>query len=118
MGNATIMRVEKTTNYTMINNQMYQVKNMSLRAKGLLSLILSLPKGWDYSIRGLAAICKEKEDTIKNILKELQTLGYIELIKHYPSKDNGGRIRIEYVIRETSITPEKLQFNYKQIQEG
>ena len=102
------MRVEKTSNYTMINNQMYQAKNMSLRAKGLLSVMLSVPKNWDFSIRGLAAICKEKEDTIKTVLKELKELGFVEVKKQYPSKENGGRIRTEYIIRETSSTPEKL----------
>lgn len=108
MSNATIIRVEKSSNYTVINNQMYQAKNMSLRAKGLLSVMLSIPKTWDFSIRGLASICKEKEDTIKTILRELKDLGFVEVKKYYPSKENGGRIRTEYIIRETSITPEKL----------
>lgn len=111
LSNATVMRVEKTSNYTMINNQMYQAKNMSLHAKGLLSVMLSVPKNWDFSIRGLAAICKEKEDTIKTVLKELKELGFVEVKKHYPTKENGGRIRTEYIIRETSVTPEKLDLS-------
>ena len=54
----SVIRVEKTKNYTVMSNYHFKEKNMSLKAKGLLSLMLSLPDNWDYSIAGLVAICR------------------------------------------------------------
>ena len=113
LSNATIIRVDKNTNYTVVNNQMYQSRNMSLKARGLLGTILSLPPTWEYSIKGLAAVCKESPDTIGATMKELRELGFVEMIKHKPSVENGGRYRTEYIVHETSITPDKLDLIQK-----
>ena len=110
---SSVIRVEKTKNYTVMSNQHFHVTNMSLKAKGLLSLILSLPDNWEYSISGLSSICKESTGTIKTTLNELKDLGYLDVIKHSPSSDNGGRYTYEYIIYEISKTPEKLQMKWK-----
>lgn len=112
MSNATIIKVEKTKNYTVMSNQHFHVTNMSLKAKGLLSLILSLPDSWNYSISGLASLCKESIPTIRNTLKELEQLGYLFIEKEYPNKNNNGRFTYRYHIYENSKTPEKLKMNW------
>lgn len=73
-----VVRINKTQNYTVMSNYHFREKEMSLKAKGLLSIMLSLPDDWDYSISGLVAICKENETEIKSILKELEEFGYLE----------------------------------------
>lgn len=110
---SSVIRVEKTKNYTVMSNQHFHVQNMSLKAKGLLSLILSLPDDWEYSISGLSSICKESPGTIKSVLNELKDLGYLEVIKHDPSIENGGRYTYEYIIYEVSKTPDKLYMKWK-----
>lgn len=110
---SSVIRVEKTKNYTVMSNQHFHVQNMSLKAKGLLSLILSLPDDWEYSISGLSSICKESKGTIKSVLDELKQLGYLEVIKHSPSVENGGRYTYEYIIYEISKTPENLQMKWR-----
>jgi len=67
-----VIRVEKTENYTVMSNYHFKEKEMSLKAKGLLSLMLSLPDNWDYTIAGLVTICKENESAIKSALDELK----------------------------------------------
>ena len=95
-----VIRVEKTKNYTVMSNYHLREKKMSLKAKGLLSLMLSLPQDWDYSIKGLVSICKEKELAIKNTLDELKTFGYLHIEKVYPNKENNGRIEYIYTVFE------------------
>lgn len=96
-----------------MSNEHFHVTNMSLKAKGLLSLILSLPNNWSYSIAGLSSICKESTGTIRSTLDELKTLGYLTVEKCPPSKENGGRYTYKYTIYEHSICPEKLEFKWK-----
>jgi hypothetical protein len=67
-----IFRVEHTKNYTLMSNAHFKEKEMSLKAKGLLSFMLSLPDDWDYSINGLVAVCKENETAIRSALNELK----------------------------------------------
>ena len=74
----TIFRVEKTNNYTVMSNYHFKEKNMSLKAKGLLSLMLSLPNDWDYSIKGLISYSKDSKDSIMSGLKELEDFGYLK----------------------------------------
>lgn len=93
-------RVEHNSNYTVMSNTHLKEKDMSLKAKGLLSLMLSLPDSWDYSIAGLCSICKENETAIKGALKELQDFGYVRIDKIMPSKENGGRIEYVYNVFE------------------
>lgn len=73
---------------------------MSLKAKGLLSLMLSLPEGWDYSIAGLVAISKENESALKSTLNELKAFGYLVITKKMPNETESGRIEYEYNIFE------------------
>ena len=98
----SVIRVEKTKNYTVMSNYHFKEKEMSLKAKGLLSLMLSLPDNWDYSIAGLVAICKENETAIKSALKELQQFGYVKVDKIMPDKTDSGRIEYIYNIYEQS----------------
>ena len=76
-----IMRINKTRDFTVMSNTHFKEKDMSLKAKGLLSQMLSLPDNWDYSIAGLVAINKESETAIKNTLNELKEFGYLEVTK-------------------------------------
>lgn len=96
----SVIRVEKTKNYTVMSNYHFKEMKMSLKAKGLLSLMLSLPDNWDYSIAGLVAICKENETAIKSTLKELQEFGYVIIEKIMPDKTESGRIEYVYNIFE------------------
>ena len=89
-------RVNKTSDYTVISNYHLKEKEMSLKAKGLLTLMLSLPENWDYSISGLASICSENETAIKTGLKELKKFGYLKISKIFPNKKRGNK-KIEYV---------------------
>lgn len=67
-----VFRVEKTKDFTIMSNHHLRNPNLSLKAKGLLSLMLSLPEDWDYTTKGLAQICKEGVDSIGTALKELE----------------------------------------------
>lgn len=73
-----IFRVHKTKNYTVMSNYHLRDKNLSLKAKGLLALMLSLPEEWDYSVKGLAKICKDGETAIRAAIKELETNHYLK----------------------------------------
>jgi hypothetical protein len=96
---ATI-RVHKTKNYTVMSNTHLRDKSLSLKAKGLLSVMLSLPDDWDYSIAGLVAICKENETAVKSALNELKDNNYVVVTKENPTKSNGGRIKYTYEVYE------------------
>lgn len=94
-----VFRVEKNRNYTVMSNVHLKDRGISLKAKGLLSVILSLPEDWNYTTRGLAAICKEGVDSIGAALRELESAGY--LIRHR-LRDKGGRISdTEYIVYES-----------------
>ena len=95
-----IIRVKKTNDYTVMSNYHFKDKKLSLKAKGLLSLMLSLPDSWDYTISGLVSICKENETAIKSTLEELKVLGYLEIIKKMPNETESGRIEYEYNVYE------------------
>lgn len=105
----SVIRVEKTKNYTVMSNYHFKEKEMTLKAKGLLSLILSLPDNWDYSISGLVSICKENETAIRSALKELQEFGYMKIDKIMPDKTKSGRIEYVYTIYEKPIQKGKKQ---------
>ena len=95
-----IFRVNKTSDYVVMSNRHFREKQMSLKAKGLLSEMLSLPDDWDYSIAGLAAINKESVTSIKTALAELQKFGYLKIEKIYPDKSSYGRIEYVYNVYE------------------
>ena len=100
-----VFRVAKTRDYTVMSNFHLRDKSLSLKAKGLLSVILSLPEDWNYTTRGLAAICKEGVDSIGTALRELESTGYLT---RYRMRDKSGRISdTEYVVYESPHkTPE------------
>ena len=95
-----VIRINKTTNYTVMSNTHFKERKMSLKAKGLLSMMLSLPPDWDYSISGLTAICKENEGAIKSTLSELKAFGYLVITKKLPNETETGRIEYTYDIYE------------------
>ena len=98
-----VFRIERTRDYTVMSNHHLRNANLSLKAKGLLSMILSLPEDWNYTTRGLAAICKEGVDAIGKTLKELELAGYI-IRRQLRGKD--GRISdTEYTIFEKPRKP-------------
>ena len=74
-------KIEKNQNYTVMSNHHLRDRNLSYKAKGLLSFMLSLPEDWDYSLAGLCSISKENRDGIRSILKELQEHHYVEIEK-------------------------------------
>ena len=96
----SIFRINKTKDYTIMSNCHLREKNMSLKAKGLLSVMLSLPESWDYSIKGLISLCKENESAIHSTLKELKEFGYLIVDKLMPDETNSGRIEYVYNIFE------------------
>ena len=93
-----VFRIERTRDYTVMSNHHLRNANLSLKANGLLSMMLSLPEDWNYTTRGLAKICKEGVDAIGAALRELEAAGYI--VRH-KLRDRQGRISdTEYVIYE------------------
>ena len=93
-----VFRIERTRDYTVMSNHHLRDKALSLKSKGLLSMMLSLPEDWNYTTRGLAKICKEGVDAIGGALRELEAAGYI--VRHQ-LRDRQGRISdTEYVIYE------------------
>lgn len=78
----SVFKIEKNKNYTVMSNYHLRDKNLSYKAKGLLSFMLSLPEDWDYSINGLVSISKEEVKAIRNILQELQRYGYLVIEKN------------------------------------
>ena len=107
----SVFRVEKTKNYTTMSNHHLRDKNLSLKAKGLLSQMLSLPEDWDYTLKGLSAINKEKVDSIRSAVKELEQAGY--LVRGRERDEKGQLGKTEYLIREVplSIQQEKNSDN-------
>lgn len=92
-----VIRVEKTQNYTVMSNHHLRNKDMSLKAKGLMSLMLSLPPAWDYSIGGLVSICKESHTSIRSALKELEENKY--LVRERKNNEKGYFV-YEYTLYE------------------
>ena len=102
-----IFRTFKNENYTVMSNYHLKEKNMSLKAKGLLSMMLSLPNDWDYSLAGLIAICKENETAVRSALKELKDFGYLRVDKMMPNETKTGRIEYVYNVFEKPQKNEK-----------
>lgn len=92
------IRVNKTRDYTVLSNFHFKEKKMSLKAKGLLSLMLSLPDDWNYSIAGLVSLSKDGKDSVMATLAELEKFGYLNRIRTTNSK--GQFSGVEYDIYE------------------
>lgn len=93
-----VFRVEKNSNYTTMCNYHLRDQGLSLKGKGLLSMLLSLPDTWNYSVRGLSSITPDGVDGVLTALKELERLGYLE--RNQQRESNGRMGRAEYVIYE------------------
>lgn len=93
-----VIRVNKTKNYTVLSNYHFKEKEMSLKAKGLLSLMLSLPNEWNYSIAGLVKLSKDGKDSVMSALSELEKFGY--LIRTRVQNEKGQFSGVEYYIYE------------------
>lgn len=91
-----------------MSNEHLKDKRLSLKAKGLLSVMLSLPDTWDYSISGLVAICRESETAVKSTLNELKSCGYLVVTKKMPNETESGRIEYVYDIFEHAQTGRQL----------
>ena len=102
-----VFRIEKTRDYTVMSNHHLRDMSLSLKAKGLLSLMLSLPENWDYTMKGLARICKDGIDSISGGIRELEAHGY--LIRERVRNENGQLGSIEYTILEQPKQPAPLQ---------
>ena len=97
-----IIRVEKRSNFTVLDNTAIRDKNLSLKALGLYVKMMSLPPEWNYSVAGLAAICKEGMSSIRSALKELEQAGYLTRDRKNNEK---GYFVYEYTLRELPQTP-------------
>ena len=93
----SVFKIEKNNNYTVMSNYHLRDHDLSYKAKGLLSFMLSLPEDWDYSLAGLCSISKESRDGIRSILKELQETHYVEIEKVRGDK---GYFEYNYLIYE------------------
>ncbi len=99
-----VFRIEKTRDFTVMSNYHLRDVELSLKAKGLLSLMLSLPEDWDYTTKGLACICKDGVDSITSALKELENHGY--LTRQRTRYGNGRLGDITYTIHERPVEQE------------
>ena len=98
-----VFRVERNTGYTVMSNHHLRNKELTLKAKGLLSQMLSLPEDWDYTLAGLSHINREKIDAIREAVRELERAGYIVRSRE---RDAKGRLRgADYVIYEQPQLP-------------
>ena len=100
-----VFRIEKTRDYTVMSNHHLRNTELSLKAKGLLSLMLSLPENWDYTTKGLARICKDGVDSICAGVRELEEQGYV--VRERVRNPNGQLGAIEYTILEQPRPPER-----------
>ena len=99
-----VFRVNHTKDYTTLSNYHFREKNMSLKAKGLLSLMLSLPDNWDYSINGLVALSKDGINAVKAALSELKEFGYLTI----DESRQQGKIGYTYNVYESPELKSKL----------
>ena len=99
-----VFRIEKTRDYTVMSKHHLRNVGLSLKSKGLLSMMLPLPEDWNYTTRGLAKICKEGTDSIGSALKELERAGYI--VRNRLRDGKGKIVDVEYVIYETPHPPD------------
>ena len=108
-----VFRIDKTRDYTVMSNHHLRNTELSLKAKGLLSLMLSLPDNWDYTTKGLARICKDGVDSICAAVRELEEHGYV--IRERVRGANGQLGSIEYTILEQPAEPSPERENPVQV---
>ena len=101
-----VFRVERTRDYTVMSNYHLKDKRLTLKSKGLLSQMLSLPDDWDYTLSGLSVINRESKDAIRSALNELEAAGYIR--RRQTTAASGKFSSNEYIIYERPEEPEPL----------
>lgn len=94
----SVIRIEKDGNYTCMSNYHLRDNSLSLKAIGLLSKMLSLPPDWDYTVAGLAKICKDGKDAVRSALQELEAAGYMQ--REQTHNAAGHFSKVDYVIYE------------------
>lgn len=99
----SVFRIEKTKDFTIMSNHHLRNRNLTLKAKGLMSLMLSLPEEWDYTLKGLSLISKEGVDAIRVAVLELEQQGYV--VRERIRNEKGQLGSIEYVIHEFPVEP-------------
>lgn len=104
----TICRVHKTADFTILNNGFIRSTNISCQAIAMLAIVMGLPKNWNFTVKGLTVICSVGETAVRNMLKELETWGYLARTKLMPSRETGGCIKYiydfyEYSAKDTSV---------------
>ena len=104
-----VFRVEKNQNYTVMSNHHLRNPNLSLKAKGLLSQMLSLPEEWDYTLKGLSQINREGIDAIREAVRELERAGYVTRTRVRNEKGQLGAA--DYVIHEFPVSPKPTSEN-------
>ena len=108
----SVFRIKKTKNYTIMSNHHLRDKKLSLKAKGLLSYMLSLPEDWNYSLKGLCTMNKENETAIRSALKELEENNYLERNK---VRNNKGLFEYDYIVYETPKKEPHIEYPYMDI---
>lgn len=106
MSKIAVIRVIKNENYTVISNTHLKDKRLSLKAIGLLSVVLGLPEDWHYTVNGLVGIVKDGKDSVESAIKELKKNGYLKVEKIYPNA-NSNRIQYQYTFFEN---PQEVGF--------
>lgn len=101
-----VIRVIKNRNYTVMSNTHLKDKRLSLKAIGLLSIVLGLPEDWHYTVNGLVGIVKDGKDSVESAIKELKKNGYLRVEKIYPNA-NSNRIQYQYTFFEN---PQEVDF--------
>ena len=99
-----VFRVERTKDFTIMSNHHLRNRNLSLKAKGMLSLMLSLPDDWDYTMAGLAHICRDGLSCIRGTIAELEEHGYLK--RRRLRNDKGQLTETEYTILERPARPQ------------
>lgn len=102
----SVIRVIKNRNYTVMSNTHLKDKRLSLKAIGLLSIVLGLPEDWHYTVNGLVGIVKDGKDSVETAIKELKKNGYLRVEKIYPN-ENSNRIQYQYTFFEN---PQEVDF--------
>lgn len=106
MSKIAVIRVIKSRNYTVMSNTHLKDKRLSLKAIGLLSIVLGLPEDWHYTVNGLVGIVKDGKDSVESAIKELKKNGYLRVEKIYPN-ENSNRIQYQYTFFEN---PQEVDF--------
>lgn len=104
-----VIRVQKSKDYTVMANYHFKDRTLSLKAKGLMSLMLSLPDDWDYTVAGLVTLCRDGRDSIRSALKELEEAGYL---KRERNRNGKGQVaEAIYTLSEKPVSENPTQAN-------